>query len=339
MKSSRLIASILFFDVLSCSRNPSALLDNGGPHAKKISNLFWYFFSVNSVVFILVLSVLFIGLWRRRHRTLEPAFEPSPEMEKRHAKRVGAAVAVTAIILCSYVIFSYLVDRDLIALDQKPSLEIEVTAHQWWWELRYLSKEPSEVFTTANEIHIPTGETVRLILKSNDVVHSLWLPNLAGKKDIIPGREQDMYIRADKNDVWQGRCAEFCGLQHALMLLKVYSEPRDKFESWQREQRLAAVEPVTTEEFFGRQVFRESSCLLCHGFRENEQITVSNNAPDLTHLKSRSSIGAGAAPNTKGYLGGWINDPHGIKPGVHMPAILHEPRKFQALLKYMEALK
>jgi cytochrome c oxidase subunit 2 len=252
---------------------------------------------------------------------------------------VSAGIAVTVLILTSFVGLSYAVDRRLITLDDEPAIEIEVTAHQWWWELRYPGPRPSDTFATANEMHVPLGQTVKLKLKSVDVIHSFWLPNLAGKADIIPGRDQDLVFRADKEGTWHGRCSEYCGLQHAFMGLTLIVDEPAQFQQWLAAQRAEAIEPRTDEERRGRDVFATGPCGLCHVIRGTDAAGHSSSAPDLTHLKSRTTIGAGAAPNSKGHLGGWIIDPQGIKPGVHMPTILQEPNDFQALLAYLEILK
>jgi cytochrome c oxidase subunit 2 len=322
-----------------CSRNPSVLLDSAGPHAERISELFWFIAIVEIVVWALALGVLFYALWNRREPNSVGPSRPPESTEKRLVFAVGAAVGVTALILTSFVGFSYAIDKQLIDLDSNPDLEIEVTGHQWWWELRYLNADASQIFSSANEIHIPVHAKVRLKLQSNDVIHSLWFPNLNGKRDIIPGRNQDLFIQSDREGVFEGRCAEFCGLQHAFMELKLIVDSPEKFESWRTAQLLPAAEPQTPEEKHGREVFKRGACLMCHSMRTQDSAGYSNQAPDLTHLKSRMTIGAGAALNTKGYLAGWIVDPHGIKPGVHMPTILQEPNDSQALLSYLEILK
>jgi cytochrome c oxidase subunit 2 len=340
MKLLRSCFILLNFVLLaSCSRNPSILLEPAGPSAKETGHLFWFFFSVNSIVFTLIIIFLFFSLWRRSEPDLIEPFHPTDHAEKKLIVAVGICVGLTALILTIFVGASYLVDRNLIQLDRHPTVNIEITAHQWWWEVRYLSHNPEDVFTTANEIHVPIHERVRFILKSSDVIHSLWFPNLSGKKDIIPGRDQDLFIRVDKVGKWLGRCGEFCGLQHAFMGLTLFAETRKAFDDWKVRQRSPAMEPQLTEEKRGREIFKGKACVACHSIRENDSTGYSNNAPDLTHLKSRTTIGAGAAENTKGYLGGWIIDPHGIKPGVHMPTILEEPKDFQALLSYLEILK
>jgi cytochrome c oxidase subunit 2 len=323
----------------ACSHNPSILLDAAGPKAKDVRNLFWFIAGVEGVIFVLVLGVLFWGILRRHNTPAMDPLEPSAESEKPLIKVVGLAIALTIVTLTIFVGASYAVDRSHSDFDRYADVEIMVTAHQWWWELRYLGFPPSEIFTTANEIHVPVGKKIRFILKSSDVIHSLWFPNISGKQDIIPGQERDMFIEVDKEGVWQGRCGEFCGLQHAFMLLTLVAEPKEKYESWRKAQLLPAAEPQTDQQKHGRDVFNNGACTMCHAMRTADAMNQSDNAPDLTHLKSRATIGAGAAPNTKGYLGGWILDPHGIKPGVHMPTILQEPRDFQALLSYLETLK
>ncbi|MFL5785852.1 MAG: cytochrome c oxidase subunit II [Bacteriovoracaceae bacterium] len=319
--------------------NPSILWEIGGPHAREVAGLFHYFFVVESIVFVLVLGFLFWSIRKNRRSTLEKPFEPSAATEKKGLIGVSINVLLTIFILTSFVAVSYVVDNRLLKMEKDPELEIEVTAHQWWWELRYQDKNPSKIFTTANEIHVPVKKKIRFILSSSDVVHSFWVPNIAGKKDIIPGRDQDLVITVDKPGVYHGRCAEFCGNQHAYMGIVLIAESEKDFEEWREHQRKPAMTPVTAEEKHGEEIFQGSACMMCHTLRTEEQGSLSMNAPDLTHLKSRTTIGAGAAPNMKGYLGGWIIDPHSMKPGVHMPTNLQRPEDFQALLTYLESLK
>jgi cytochrome c oxidase subunit II len=334
----RIALVIAAFTLSGCSRNPSMLLDHAGPPAAWTAWLFWVFLAVSVVVWTVVVAALGIALWRSSNRRTPREPEALAADDPLLARWVAAAIGVTVLILTGLVGATYAIDRQLIALDQNPSREIVLTGHQWWWEIRYLDDEPGKVFTTANELHVPVGESIRLILKSNDVIHSVWIPNVAGKRDIIPGQDNFATIRLDKEGVWHGRCAEFCGLQHAFMGLTVIAEPRDKFEEWRNAQLDSAAQPQSEEEKRGQQVFANTTCALCHVIRGTSP-GHSGRAPDLTHLKSRASIGAGAAPNTKGHLGGWIIDPHGLKPGVHMPVNLQNSEDFQALLAYLEILK
>jgi cytochrome c oxidase subunit 2 len=331
------LALSFLLPLAGCSRNPSVLLDPAGPHARSIGYLFWHFAAVSAVVWLVVLLLVAIAFVRRRTADgiMPEPMVPNPHSESRARVFVGLGIAMTFVVLTSFVGLSYAVDRRLIELDHDPALVIEVTAHQWWWELRYKKGG----FVTANEIHVPVDTPVRLVLTSNDVIHSVWFPNLAGKQDVIPGRSQDMIIRPDRLGAWHGRCAEFCGNQHAFMGLKLVVDTKNDFEHWQGHQMLPAAEPKTDEEKLGEKVFTNGPCGLCHVIRGTTAAGYSSYAPDLTHLKSRTTIGAGTAPNSKGHLAGWINDPHGLKPGVHMPTILQKPREFQALLSYLETLR
>jgi cytochrome c oxidase subunit II len=323
-----------------CSRNPSILLDTAGPHANEIQWLFWLFFWVCAAVWLCVIGLLGFATWRGLRRWRDtPAPATAPAEERRLVAWVSTGVGLTFAILTLFVGASYAVDRKLISLDSGPTMEIQITGHQWWWEIQYLGETPSAQFTTANELHVPSGSTVKLKLRSSDVIHSFWIPNVAGKRDIIPGRENEATIRVDRDGVWHGRCAEFCGYQHAFMGLTLIAETPDKFEKWKASQRLPAAAPQSDEEKRGQEIFETGSCGACHVIRGTSADGHSNYAPELTHLKSRSSIGAGAAPNVKGYLGAWILDPHGIKPGVHMPPNLQNADDFQALLAYLEILK
>lgn len=329
----------LLLPLAACSRNPSAVLDAAGPHARATETLFWVFIAVNGLIWFAVLGVLFYFLARNRRPRLEAPVETTPATERRPRLYIAAALGATVLILTGFVGYSYAVDRQLIGFDSHPQLEIEVTGHQWWWEIRYSGATPSDGFVTANEIHVPVGTRVKLKLQSADVIHSVWFPNLAGKRDVIPGHDEELVIEADRPGIWNGRCAEFCGLQHAYMGLRLVAEPRAQFDRWQAAQRLPAPDPVTVEAVFGQQVFNTGPCAMCHTIRTTTTSGYSSTAPELTHLMSRGTIGAGAAPNRTGYLGGWIVDPHGIKPGVHMPTIQQNSRDYQALLAYLETLK
>jgi cytochrome c oxidase subunit 2 len=320
-------------------KTPSVLFDLAGPHADRISELFWFMFSLQGLVFLIVLAFVLYAILRKKDEETSDLIEPTQKTEHRLAWGVSIAVGLTVLILTSFVAMTYVVDRDLLQLDEEPDLEIEITGHQWWWELKYLDKEPSKIFTTANEIHVPVNKKIKFKLKSADVIHSFWLPNLAGKQDLIPGKEREIVIKVLKEGIWQGRCGEYCGKQHANMRLILFAERKEEFEKWKEAQRKPAEKPATTLAKRGEKIFKTSSCILCHVIRTPESGGHSSHAPDLTHLKSRTTIGAGAAKNTKGHLGGWIIDPHGIKPGVHMPTILREPDDHHALLQYLETLK
>jgi cytochrome c oxidase subunit II len=198
-----------------------------------------------------------------------------------------------------------------------PALTIQVRAHQWWWEFHYLDKkDPSRSFVTANEVHIPVGKPVRLELESADVIHEFWAPSLGGKIQTIPGQTNVTWLEADKPGVYRGQCTQYCGEQHAHMILSVFADPPDAFEACRAGQLRDAPNPATEEASLGERGF-VGHCAACHTVRGT--VADGKLGPDLTHLMSRSTIAAGVLPNNPGYLSGWVADPQSIKPGSLMP--------------------
>jgi cytochrome c oxidase subunit 2 len=216
-------------------------------------------------------------------------------------------------------------------------LTIEVTGHQWWWEGTYSDPSVRGRFTTANEFHIPVGQPVLFVLNADDVIHSFWVPNLAGKKDLVPGRTQSWWFQADTPGVYRGQCAEFCGYQHAKMALFVVAEPPARYTQWAQASLSQAVPPSDPQAIRGQQVFMRGSCALCHNIEGTP--AASHAGPDLTHLASRRTIAAGTIRNTRGNLAGWIIDPQRIKPGAHMPPNHMSSTDLEALLTYLQSLK
>ena len=297
-----------------------------GPHAERIEQLWWVTFAVCLAVFAAVLIAFAFALFNRK-RTAP------------HAQvAVGAALAVSFVLLVALMFLSFGTDRALATLPGDDPLRIEVTAHRWWWEARYMDPQPSRIFTTANELYIPVGRTVELTLRADDVIHSFWVPNLGGKKDLIPGRTATLRLRADKAGTYRGQCAEFCGVQHAKMALLVFARQPDSYAAWERQQRRSAPEPASDDEKRGRELFVTGTCAMCHAIQGTD--ANGRRAPDLTHLASRETLAAGVLPNTRGHLAGWIIDPHSAKPGVNMPAhATLSPSDLQALLAYLGTLK
>jgi cytochrome c oxidase subunit 2 len=320
--------------------NPS-VLDPAGPAAQAIADLTWIFVGVCAAVWVLTLGAFFLALRRGRRRAGDAS--PTPRIAAGHDRRrhraIGVAIVLTGCILSAFVGVSFATDRRLLSLQRNPTTEISVIAHQWWWEIRYEDPVASKSFTTANELHLPLNEPVKISLTSPDVIHSFWIPNIADKRDIIPSRGNTIWITATKLGEWHGRCSEFCGAQHAHMELLAIVEPRADFDRWRAEQAEGAREPATDAERHGEQVFTQGPCILCHVIRGTPATGYSTMAPDLTHLKSRKTIAAGTLPNTKGYLGGWVLDPQSQKPGARMPVNLLSPDDFQDLLAYLETLR
>jgi cytochrome c oxidase subunit II len=225
----------------------------------------------------------------------------------------------------------------VFAEEKSPPLVIKVIARQWWWEVRYFDPHGRQVAGTANELHIAAGRRVQFDLESRDVIHSFWVPNLHGKRDMIPGRVTSLWLQADTPGVYRGQCAEFCGLQHALMGFQVVVEPQEEFDRWLNWQAQPAQEPFSEAAVRGRDVFLSKPCMMCHTVRGT--LAMAAVGPDLTHLASRQTLGAGIIPNTRGHLAGWIVNSQGIKPGNRTPPIALGSQELQDLLAYLETLR
>jgi cytochrome c oxidase subunit II len=325
-----------------CAGNHAAL-NPAGEHASSIASLWWLFLiTVGAVYGLTMLCVLVPVLrsWRMRH--VKPASdelpdETRPQGERRRTQAVWVAVFVTVVILIGLIVADFSTGRSLHAGPQGEPLRIRLTARQWWWEARYDHETPSEILTTANEIHIPVGRPVVFELRSSDVIHSFWIPNLHGKKDMIPDHPTTTWLRADTPGEYWGQCAEFCGYQHAKMRLLVVAEPPEEFEAWRAAQLAPAPEPMTDQQTRGRDVFLQGTCILCHTIAGTD--ARGRVGPVLTHIASRKMIASNWLPNRPGHLAGWIVDPQKIKPGVRMPQNNLPPADLRALLEYLESLK
>jgi cytochrome c oxidase subunit II len=314
------------------------ILASAGPQAEHIEALWWIMLVICTAVFVGVLVAVAWALARapRGSPATPPDLSSLVRPERGAAIVVAVAVGICLALLVFLTLASYITDRRLAGLGG-PEVQIELTAHRWWWEVRYLDADPSRTFTTANEIHIPVGKPVLVTLKADDVIHSFWVPNLAGKKDLIPGRDATLTMQADVPGTYRGQCAEFCGVQHAKMALLVIADPPEQYEAWAAAERKPALEPATNEQERGRDIFVNGRCAMCHAIQGTS--AGARKAPDLTHFASRETLAARAVPNTIGHLAGWILDPHSIKPGVNMPANPLDPDELHALLAYLEGLR
>ena len=314
-------------------------LEPAGIQAARIHDLWQLTLGICSLVFAAVLAALLLALWRAQRGTAAtPAdvtslVKPEPRMKRS----VLVAVGVSAALLFGLVLADVQTDRLLGRMPLTDAVHIEVTAHQWWWEARYDDAEAAKIFTTANELHIPVGRPVIMTLRSSDVIHTFWLPSLHGKKDMIPGRTSQIRLRADKAGEYRGQCAEFCGLEHAMMAFLVTAEDNDKYETWADAQRREASNVLTAQQSRGRQVFMERSCVMCHtvqGIGANAVF-----GPDLTHVASRRTLASGVLPNNRQQLAAWITQPQKLKPGTNMPATALSTEELDSLLAFIDTLK
>ena len=317
-------------------------LEPAGPQAARIARLFWFALAAATVMYLLTVAALAFATWRARRRMgEEQAGTVAPRDDVREqrsmARAVGGGVALTVAVLLAFLGYDLSVGRAMTPAPTRNPLIISVTGLQWWWLVEYPDSTPQNRITTANEIHIPVGEPVVLLLSSRDVIHSIWVPNLDGKKDLVPGYTQSVWFQADTAGVYRGQCAEFCGTQHAKMGLVVIAEPRPQFEAWQRAARQPQAVPADSLVRRGQEVFMSGSCVMCHAIEGT--LAGSRNGPPLTHLASRRTIAAATLDNTRDNMSRWITDPQGIKPGTRMPPTRLDPADLDALLTYLQSLK
>ena len=333
-----LIALSAALCVSSCGGIQNSI-NPAGPHADNLSRLWWLMFYVCSAVFVLVMIALAIAIRKGTRRSdLNPILNLPRGQERRRRNVVLSAVTATVIILFVFLIYSFHSGRALTAdLARKTGLSIEITAHQWWWEARYDDVDASNVFTTANEIHIPVGVPVTFTLHAGDVIHSFWVPNLGGKKDLIPGKTSTIWLQADKPGVYRGQCAEYCGLQHARMALWIVAEPQERFNAWRQNETQTSIPPATDSQKRGQQVFLSSTCVMCHAV--NGTTAGSNIGPNLTHIASRNTLAAATLSNTRDHLAQWVIDSQRFKPGNKMPQNNLGQDQLDALVDYLESLK
>jgi cytochrome c oxidase subunit 2 len=318
-------------------RGLQTMLDPAGDQASHINDIWRLMLVVCGVMYLLVMGFLAWALVRGRRAPIagEPAAgHTAAEPGLERSLRGWTALIVAGLILLITV--SFLVDRSLADVGPDP-LQVKVTAHQWWWEVEYPGKAPPERIVTANELHLPLNRPAVVELRSQDVIHSFWVPNLSGKVDLIPGRTNYIALTARRLGPLRGQCAEFCGLQHAQMAFDVVVETPQAFDAWRARQLKPAETPTGAAEAHGKQVLESRACGICHSVAGTE--AGASNGPDLTHLMSRAHIAAGARPNTRADLAAWIADPQGVKPGTPMPRVPLTPGDLNDVVSYLETLK
>ena len=335
----RVAAAAVSAFVLSACAGSQSVLDPAGPSNRSVNRLFWAMLIVSSIIWLAVTLAAFWAALSRRRTTredLEPIVTPPNEEHRRHTGIVTGLVGTTVIILLLFLVYDFTVGR---ALAERPNraITMEIIGHQWWWEVHYNDPDPSKLIVDANELHIPAGEPVQVKLTSRDVIHSFWVPNIIGKRDLIPGYTSSLFLNADKPGVYRAQCAEFCGTEHAKMALTVVVHSPADFANWLATARQPASMPNDSSALEGRKVFLAGPCSTCHAITgEPAYGTV---GPNLTHLASRKTLGAGTLTNTRGNLGGWVVDPQSIKPGVRMPSNQIAPKDLRHLLDYLQTLK
>ncbi|HEX4532671.1 MAG TPA: c-type cytochrome [Rhizomicrobium sp.] len=315
---------------------PLNYLTGAGDRADAVVPLTWAL-SIVSVAVIVIISLLVAGAIWRRPGIAMPAVGSKTGLEKpiEGLSWIWIGAGISTLVLLFTVVWTMVVLARVISPAAKPALTIEVTGHQWWWQVRYLSSVPAQVFSTANEIHIPTGQPVLFKLIGGDVIHSFWVPQLFGKTDLIPGQTNETWLEAHKPGIYRGQCTEYCGLQHAKMgMLLIADTPKD-FRAWRAHQIQSATAPKTGGERAG-QVYFNNYCGSCHAVRGTD--AGGSFGPDLSHLMQRKTIAAGVLPNDAANLAHWISDPQGIKPGNLMQKPEVSPRELDDIQAYLKTL-
>lgn len=323
--------SVLLFGAAAlsaCGREQSAL-HAAGVEAELVEQLSWIMFVGAALVLLLVTVILLYALYRR----------PEKRVAISGSKLIFAGgVALPTVTLTLLLVYTLTATKDLRATDALAEHDIEVIGHRWWWEIRYLGAEPQTHFTTANELHLPRGKRIRVKVSTVDVIHSLWVPSLAGKIDLIPGRANEMVFEPTALGVYRGQCAEYCGEQHARMALYVVVHEPGEFEAWRAREAAPATMPSDPLLRAGHDVFMDAACVYCHTIRGTA--AQGSFGPDLTHIGSRLSIAAGTLPANRGNLAAWVVHAQQIKPGNLMPSLhVLTGEELRALSAYLEALE
>ena len=327
-RAERLLPTLLLF---GCS--PLPVLSGASEAARRTAQLGWVMLVLAGIVFLIVSGVLALAV--RRNRRRDPAGVDLSEPGGRFV--VTGGIVFPGLVLTALFVYGT-ATLGIFPEREKPAYTVEVVGRQWWWQIRYLDPELPKRFVTANELHVPVGRSVQVRLTSADVIHSFWVPELQGKLDLIPGDTNVLSLKAERAGVYQGQCAEYCGLQHAHMGLQIVADEPHAFGRWLAAQREPAAAPTDSLAVLGEQLFVGGPCALCHAVRGTP--ARGSVAPDLTHFGSRRTIAAGALPNTLGHLEGWIANAQAIKPGALMPPITQfTGRELRAVATYVAGLR
>lgn len=301
-----------------------------GEGAAHILEITWVLLIGGGLIFVVVMA---LGLYA--------LFGPAQGKAwlARRGWLIGAGIAFPLAVLTALLVYTFGVAAQMQRANAQPAAaRIQVTGEMWWWRVRYLAPDGAVLLETANELRIPVGEPVELELVSREVIHSFWVPSLAGKLDMLPGSTNRLRLRATDAGVYRGQCAEYCGTQHAKMALHVVAQSPAEHATWLEANRRPAPQPRTPLEQHGRALFEQARCGVCHTVRGTT--AEGRIGPDLTHVGARLTLAAGTLPNGGGPLAAWISDPQHIKPGSRMPGYRQfSGEELRALSAYLEGLR
>lgn len=315
---------------------PLNYLEGFGTKAYPVVALTWGVLII-SIAVIVIIALLVAGAIWRRPGLATPV--PGTRMELGSSQGglswLWVGVSVSSIVLLASIVWTVVVLADVNAPATKPSMTVEVTGHQWWWQVNYLSNDPARVFATANEIHIPTGEPVRFLLVGGDVIHSFWIPALSGKTDTIPGQTNETWLEAQKPGIYRGQCTEYCGVEHAHMGLVLIAQTPAAFHAWYNHQ-LQSPAPNNNGQVAAGMMNFNTYCGSCHTVRGTD--AAGSLGPDLSHLMTRTTIAAAELPNTPADLKHFISDPQGVKPGILMQKPELSSNELADIVAYLKTL-
>jgi len=317
---------------------PQDLLNAVGPAADMLAGIGWIVLITFAIAAVITGGIL-IGAAVRRRGTL--AEHAPPDVGGGQGWILIGGVAIPGAVLATMFVIT-LQQMSAFPLHETEGrehpIDIRVVGRQWWFEAIYEPPEPSQRFRVPTEIHIPVGRPVTLALETRDVIHSFWVPKLHGKVDLIPGRVNYIQIQADVPGVYRGECAEFCGMQHAHMILLVVAEPTEKFDAWRAQQIRPAAAPTSELRRQGERVFLNSACVLCHDVRGTRAFGLAG--PDLTHVGSRLRIAGGTLDNNMANMAAWVTHAQSLKPGAVMPNMtVFTGPELQAVVAYLRGLE
>jgi cytochrome c oxidase subunit II len=329
-----LAATLCFGDPASPAQIPSIFRPQSTP-ADSILRLSLLVLTVTGSIFVVVFSLIAYSIAKYRRRGSDDGREP-PQVYGSNQVELAWTVIPVLIVLVLFLATARVIHSIQDAPKPPGAIEVIAIGHQFWWEFRY----PALGVVTANELHVPVSNPLHptptfITLTSADTDHSFWVPRLAGKTDLIPNRVNHIWIDPHDTGLYLGQCAQYCGTQHAKMLLRVYVDSPEQFDRWVQEEKRPSVVSGSAEQ--GRQVFETTACVNCHAI--SGTVADGRFGPDLTHLMSRDTIASGAAPNTPELLKLWIRNPDAIKPGSLMPAMQLSEKDLDALTAYLETLR
>jgi cytochrome c oxidase subunit 2 len=329
-----LLKGMLFANTAGPSPVPS-IFDPASTPAHDIYHLSLFVMAICAAIFVVVFSLIIYAAIKYRRRASDDDCEP-PQVYGSNQVELAWTVIPVLIVVVLFLASARVIHAIEDAQFPPDAIDVTATGHQFWWEFQY----PKYGFVTANELHVPVSANgqslpIHIVLLSADTDHSFWVPQLAGKTDLIPNRKNEMWIEPHEVGTYVGQCAQYCGTQHAKMLLSVIVQSPEDFQRWVDQQKGAAVMSPQVAE--GRHVFEANACMSCHtiaGTTANGRF-----GPDLTHLMSRSTIASGAAVNNEANLRLWVETPDAIKPGSLMPAMQLDDHDVDALVAYLRSLQ